>query len=92
VTFFTRLRTALSLANEVEQLKASLEEQEKRINALEFEWGDTLDKLLAREERMRKRYKAEVNRALEPGPAVEAGGNDKGALRARAFAIRAARQ
>lgn len=57
--FFTTLRTALSLAGRLELV-------ERDVQSLKFEWTDTLDKLLAREERWRKRYKVEVTRSLAP--------------------------
>lgn len=82
MSIFTRLRTALELAKRVEELEGD-------VQTLKFEWSDVLDKLLAREERMRKRYKAEVNRALEAPASAEDSGGDKTAIRRRALALRA---
>ncbi len=76
------LRTAVDLANRVEQL-------EGQVANLQFEWTDVLDKLLAREERMRKRYRTEVQRALEAPALVEDSGSHKDALRKRLNAVRA---
>jgi hypothetical protein len=85
---FTRLRIAIELADRVQTMEGI-------VQSLQFEWTDTLDKLLAREERWRKRYKAEVNRAYTPEvpPAVEhpqSGGDSKADLRVRLAAARQA--
>jgi hypothetical protein len=77
------LRTAIDLAKRVEEL-------EGQVANLQFEWTDVLDKLLAREERMRKRYKTEVQRALEAPAMVESSGGNKDALRRRLNAVRSA--
>jgi hypothetical protein len=61
---FTRFWIALELAGNVEKLNHDVQELTGIVNTLRMEWTDTLDKLLAREERWRKRYKAEVDRAL----------------------------
>jgi hypothetical protein len=65
IPFFTRFRQALALANEVAALRGEVQELREAVTSIQFEWGDTLDKLLAREERLRKRYKAEVDRGLQ---------------------------
>jgi hypothetical protein len=64
MTFFTRLRTALSLAGSVEQLTTEVATLRAEVESLRFEWTDILDKLQAREERMRKRYKGLLNATL----------------------------
>lgn len=84
MSIFTRIRTALELANRVEHV-------EGRLARLEMEWGDTLDKLLAREERMRKRYRSSLDKMVEMDhqqPITASGGNNKTALRARLASLR----
>lgn len=81
---FTRLRAALALADRVLTMEGT-------VQSLQFEWTDTLDKLLAREERWRKRYKAEVSRAFEIPETIkppESSGDIKGDLRKRLGALR----
>ncbi len=87
MSFFTRLQTALSLANAVEQLTEQVATTRAEVESLRFEWTDILDKLQAREERMRKRYKGLLDAALTsdtnnrpPGPALA----DKDQLRSLA--------
>ena len=79
---FTRLRTALELA-------ARVEEVERRLGAIEMDWNDVLDKILAREERMRKRLKAQVANAIDEGAVTANPVGGKAAIRARVTAIRA---
>ncbi len=78
-----RLRTALDLAERLERV-------ERDVTEIKFEWTDTLDKLLAREERWRKRYKTEMTRALaEPENVAAHSGDRKAALRNRIASLRA---
>jgi ribosomal 50S subunit-associated protein YjgA (DUF615 family) len=91
---FTRLRIALELAGNVEKLNNDVEELTGIVNSLRMEWTDTLDKLLAREERWRKRYKAEVDRALVDNTnnsSPDTTHADKGQLRSLVAARRAQR-
>lgn len=80
--FFTRLRNALELADRVDAV-------ERRVDSIEMDWNDVLDKILAREERMRKRLKAQVQSAIEPDSTSAAPVGGKAAVRARIAAIRA---
>ncbi len=94
VLMFTRLRIALELAGNVEKLNNDVEELTGIVNSLRMEWTDTLDKLLAREERWRKRYKAEVDRALVDNTnnsSPDTTHADKGQLRSLVAARRAQR-
>lgn len=84
--FLDNLRTAYQLASRVEEV-------EKRVENLEFEWGEVQEKLLTREERLRKRLSRELKANLdeapwgkEPGPAIvppEGKGAAKQAIAAR---------
>lgn len=51
-------RTAFQLADRVEEVEARLKE-------VEFEWGEIEEKLLAREERLRKRLSRELKKELD---------------------------
>lgn len=82
MSIFTRLRNALALADKVSEL-------ESRVNSIEMDWNDVLDKILAREERMRKRLKAQVQSAIEPDTATANPVGGKAAIRARITALRA---
>ena len=59
---FNWLRNAFSRARD----SAERSEIAHRVDQLEFEWHDVLDKLRAREERERKRKKTEVVAAAAP--------------------------
>ena len=59
---FNWLRNAFSRARDA----AERSEIAHRVDQLEFEWHDVLDKLRAREERERKRKKSEVVAAAAP--------------------------
>ncbi len=90
---FTRFSIALSLASHVERVSNEVQELTQIVTQLRMEWTDTLDKLLAREERWRKRYKAEVDRALVPDdshPQIGSAVADKGQLRSLVAARRRA--
>lgn len=52
------LRTAFQLAERVEEC-------ESRLSSMESDWTDIQDKLLAREERLRKRLSRELKASLE---------------------------
>ena len=79
---FTRLRTALELA-------ARVEEVERRLGAIEMDWNDVLDKILAREERMRKRLKAQVANVIDESAVTANPVGGKASIRARITAFRA---
>lgn len=94
MTLWRTLRNALALASEVEQLRAE-------VRTLQSEWTDVLDKLTAREERIRKRMAAalkagvdgglssvEADRGAGAGKVADSGGA-KVALYRRAAALRA---
>lgn len=55
--WWDNLRTALDLANRVEECESQLQE-------VLSEWTDVQDKLLAREERLRKRLSRELKSSL----------------------------
>lgn len=50
------------------QLAARVEECESRLNSMEYEWTDIQEKLLAREERLRKRLSRELKASLGESP------------------------
>lgn len=55
------LRTAFQLAHRVEEVESDLRD-------LQSEWTDIQDKLLAREERLRKRLSRELKASLSESP------------------------
>lgn len=59
------LRTAFTLANRVEEVEKGLQE-------LEWEWGEIEEKLLTREERLRKRLSRELKATLDAPTVPEA--------------------
>lgn len=76
--WWDRLQTAINLAERVEEV-------ERRCNAVEMEWGETLRLLRRREERERKANARAVAKVVDPGPAdtpVVAVGDRKAHLRA----------
>ncbi len=60
----TWLRSALGKAPEP-VTRADFEELEHRMELLRMEWGDILDKLVAREDRERKRLQKATQQALQ---------------------------
>lgn len=59
--FWDNLKTAFNLADRVEEV-------EKTVSELEFEWGEIQEKLLTREERLRKRLSRELRANLDAAP------------------------
>jgi hypothetical protein len=57
-------RTAFQLAERVEEC-------ESRLSSMESDWTDIQDKLLAREERLRKRLSRELKASLSESPLSE---------------------
>lgn len=62
--FWDNLRTAYTLANRVEEMETVVAD-------LQFEWGEIQEKLLTREERLRKRLSRELRATLDAPPVVE---------------------
>lgn len=56
--FWDNLQTAFNLADRVEEV-------EKELAEVKFEWGEIEEKLLAREERLRKRLSRELKKELD---------------------------
>lgn len=69
--WWDNVRTALTLANRVEECEQLQQEMQNSFNELLSEWTDVQDKLLAREERLRKRLSRELKQSLESPPAPE---------------------
>lgn len=81
-------------------LAARVESLERQLKELRSEWTDVLDKMLAREDRLRKRYARELKAAVDDDaedtpravPSVQPVGDAKTAIRQRvALAARANR-
>lgn len=62
--FWDNLRTAYNLAERVEDCERSVAE-------VLYEWGETQEKMLSREERLRKRLSRELKATLEEKPLAE---------------------
>lgn len=91
--FWDSLRTAFQLAERVEEC-------ESRLSSMEVDWTDIQDKLLAREERLRKRLSRELKASLSepsqvessPGPSLVPQAGSQAAKRAIALRFNQQRQ
>jgi len=94
--FWTTFRTALDLAAHVDQLERHIDGLERQILDLKSDWTDVLDKMSAREDRIRKRLQRGVVNALsegEPSKASEGAEDPRSALRGRlALRVQEARE
>lgn len=83
------LRTAYQLADRVNEVESQLKE-------VQFEWGEIEEKLLAREERLRKRLSRELKKELDSpvgsGPTSDSSGPQLVAPEGNAAAKRAIRE